>query len=110
MGLPAQPDADLADVVQRLAYDKASRSSITGALVAARENARLVRHLLPADVWEALNVTYVELEPARALEECRRDVPVSQPGADPHGGHRRPDRYHHEPRPRLAVPDPGPLA
>ena len=62
----AQPDADLDDVVQRLAYDKASRSSITGALVAARENACLVRHLLPADVWEALNITYVELEPAQA--------------------------------------------
>ena len=61
MGLPPQPDADLAEVVQRLAHDRASRSSITGALVAARENARLVRHLLPADVWEALNVTYVEL-------------------------------------------------
>lgn len=61
MGLPPQPDADLDDVVQQLAYDKASRSSITGTLVAARENARLVRHLLPAEVWEALNVTYVEL-------------------------------------------------
>jgi uncharacterized alpha-E superfamily protein len=61
MGLPPQPEADLDDVVQQLAYDKASRSSITGTLVAARENARLVRHLLPAEVWEALNVTYVEL-------------------------------------------------
>jgi uncharacterized alpha-E superfamily protein len=61
MGLPPQQDADLAVVVQLLAHDQISRSSITGALIAARENARLVRHLLPADVWEALNVTYVEL-------------------------------------------------
>ncbi len=61
MGLPPRPDADMDEVVQRLAYDRVSRSSITGALVAARENGRLVRHLLPAEVWEALNVTYVEL-------------------------------------------------
>jgi uncharacterized alpha-E superfamily protein len=61
MGLPAQPRADLGAVVQLLAYDTSSRSSITGALVAARENARGVRHLLPAEVWEVLNVTYVEL-------------------------------------------------
>ncbi len=61
MGLPRQPDAHLDEVVRRLAYDRASRTSITGALVAARQNACLVRHLLPAEVWEALNVTYVEL-------------------------------------------------
>ena len=61
MGLPRQPDAELEEVVRPLAYDRASRTSITGALVAARENACLVRHLLPAEVWEALNVTYVEL-------------------------------------------------
>jgi uncharacterized alpha-E superfamily protein len=61
MGLPPQPEADLGGVVQQLAYDKASRSSITGTLVAARENARKVRHLLPAEVWEALNVTYAEV-------------------------------------------------
>lgn len=61
MGLPAQADTGLDDVVRQLAYDKASRSSITGTLIAARENARLVRHLLPAEVWEALNVTFVEL-------------------------------------------------
>jgi uncharacterized alpha-E superfamily protein len=61
MGLPPQPDADMDEVAAWLGYDRASRSSITGALVAARENARLVRHLLPAEVWQALNVTYVEL-------------------------------------------------
>lgn len=61
MGLPPHPDSDLTEVVQWLAFDRVSRSSITGALLAARENARPVRHLLPADVWEALNVTYVEL-------------------------------------------------
>jgi len=61
MGLPPHPDSDLTEVVQWLAFDRVSRSSITGALLAARENARPVCHLLPADVWEALNVTYVEL-------------------------------------------------
>ncbi len=65
LGLPAQRDADLDDVVRKLAYDKASRCSLTGTLVAARENAMVVRHLLPAEMWEALNTTQVEIEMRR---------------------------------------------
>ena len=56
MGLP--PDeggADLWQVTERLARDPSSRSSIAGAIDAARENTRAVRHVIPVELWERIN-------------------------------------------------------
>jgi len=63
MGLPSSdPDLDLWKVTEVLAHDPSNRSSIAGALIAARDNARAVRHVLPVEVWEAINLTRVDLQ------------------------------------------------
>ncbi|WP_066363451.1 alpha-E domain-containing protein [Herbidospora mongoliensis] len=62
-------------MIQRLAYDSATPSSIAGCVRAARENARGVREIISSEVWECLNVTWNEL-------------PIRQIGAErlgPHG-------------------------
>ena len=46
------------DVVELLAYDPDSPSSITAALQSARENARGAREIVSAELWETLNVTW----------------------------------------------------
>jgi uncharacterized alpha-E superfamily protein len=52
---------DIAVTTQRLAFSRSDTSSITGALTAARENARGIRETLSSEVWECLNATYHEL-------------------------------------------------
>lgn len=44
--------------VEVLAFDRTSPASITASLWAARENARGAREIVPAELWEALNVTW----------------------------------------------------
>jgi uncharacterized alpha-E superfamily protein len=61
MGMPDDGDASLWEVTERLARDASSRSSIAGALRAARENTRAVRHVVPVEVWERINATWGEL-------------------------------------------------
>jgi uncharacterized alpha-E superfamily protein len=45
-------------LVRSMVFDRENPSSVAGALVAARENARGVRDAIPLDVWECLNVTW----------------------------------------------------
>ncbi|OZB47297.1 MAG: hypothetical protein B7X40_09650, partial [Cellulomonas sp. 14-74-6] len=45
-------------VLAVLAYDRWSASSVTGAVVAARENARRVREIISTELWECLNATW----------------------------------------------------
>jgi uncharacterized alpha-E superfamily protein len=62
MGLPTDGDeSNLWQVTERLACDPESRSSIAGAVNAARENARAVRHVIPVELWESINSTWAEL-------------------------------------------------
>ncbi|GAA4628572.1 alpha-E domain-containing protein [Cellulomonas oligotrophica] len=57
-------------VLDVLAYDRYSPSSIAGALVSARENARRAREIVSTELWECLNTTWNQLpshmRPARA--------------------------------------------
>ncbi|MGQ0465779.1 MAG: alpha-E domain-containing protein [Sporichthyaceae bacterium] len=57
--------ADVADsagqVLAELAYDRAHPSAIAGALAAARENARGARETISAEIFEALNATWMAL-------------------------------------------------
>lgn len=55
---PPEGPLTAADVVDVLAYDSESSSSITAALHAVRENARGAREIISAELWEALNVTF----------------------------------------------------
>ena len=52
-------------VIEVLAYDDTSPSSITGALRAARDNARGAREVISSEMWESLNVTFHGLPRAR---------------------------------------------
>ena len=61
MGLPDAEAETLWQATERLATDPKSLSSIAGALSAARENTRGVRHVVPVEFWEAINSTWSAL-------------------------------------------------
>jgi uncharacterized alpha-E superfamily protein len=70
-----EPEADTDLVLNTLAFDRSSPSSIVGALSAARENARGAREVLSAEIWESLNVTHNALPQQRTM--ARRYGPHS---------------------------------
>jgi uncharacterized alpha-E superfamily protein len=57
MEAPEEP-LDNSDLLQMLAFDSVSTTSIAGSLVAARENARSARDSISSEMWECLNGTY----------------------------------------------------
>lgn len=59
----------LQSVLDDLAMDRRSPSSVAGALLTARENARGAREVLPTEVWESLNTTTLGL--AKAVRPAR---------------------------------------
>jgi len=61
MGLPDVENETLWQATERLATDPQNRSSIAGALAAARENTRGVRHVVPVEFWEHINATWSAL-------------------------------------------------
>ncbi|PZS36293.1 MAG: hypothetical protein DLM58_02135 [Pseudonocardiales bacterium] len=79
MGVNTDSDTDsdaetpqhIRETLEVLGYQADNPSSIVGALLAARQNARGVRESLSADIWECLNTTHHELplriEAARAF-------------------------------------------
>ncbi len=58
MGLIDDTPDDPEQMIRSLVYDGERSSSVTGALIAARDNARGVRDVVPMEVWECLNVTW----------------------------------------------------
>lgn len=73
-GMAAGFAAKYGDPVQRnleswLFFDRDNPSSVASCITAARENARIVRTALTAQVWDALNTAFQEL---RALERQER--------------------------------------
>jgi uncharacterized alpha-E superfamily protein len=64
MGVPveevtvADPRMDRTRLLELLAYDSESPSSIASAIGQARENARRVRETVSSEVWESLNTTF----------------------------------------------------
>ena len=71
MGVTPAKQMSLGEATQYMCFEAGSGSSITGALTAARENARAVRHVLPSELWERLNATWVAL-PAQKLQARRK--------------------------------------
>jgi uncharacterized alpha-E superfamily protein len=72
MGRPMPDDGSsvgVREVLQQLAYDRMASSSITGALAAARSNARSARDSVSSELWEALNLTYLDLSDQRRRAE-----------------------------------------
>ena len=69
MGARAQSEEfGLPELLNALAYDKQSATSIAGSLGAARENARRARETVSSGLWESLNTTYY------GLNQHRKDV------------------------------------
>ncbi|MGN6721402.1 MAG: alpha-E domain-containing protein [Marmoricola sp.] len=60
MGVPASEGETIgiSDLLQRLAYDPSSPTSIAACIVTARESARRARETLSTSLWEAVNTTY----------------------------------------------------
>lgn len=65
MGVPSGKRAAAADVLAKLAYDPQDTSAITACLSAARENARGTRETISAEIFEALNSTWIDLPEQR---------------------------------------------
>jgi uncharacterized alpha-E superfamily protein len=66
------PVDNAAAVLEHLAWDRSTPGSVLGALAAARENARRSREVVSTELWESINVTFLE-----ASRSSRR--------GDPHG-------------------------
>jgi uncharacterized alpha-E superfamily protein len=71
LGVAAPLDGRLTtgDALELLAFDRANPSAITGALSAARENARGARETISSEMWECLNVTWHMLPSRRKAAE-----------------------------------------
>ena len=74
MGLTSSGEVpNLWEITETLAHDPLNRSSIAGAFRAARDNARAIRQVLPVELWELINTTWVTL--AVEWELARRAGP-----------------------------------
>ncbi len=52
--------ANAAGVLEYLAWDRSTPGSVLGALAAARENARRSREVVSTELWESINVTFLQ--------------------------------------------------
>ncbi len=58
MGMETPEGAGMPEVGSQLVFDRSNFSSITGAWLAARENARRARETLSTELWESINTTW----------------------------------------------------
>ncbi len=75
MGMPDKENETLWQATERLATDLQSRSSIAGALAAARENTRGIRHVVPVEFWEHINSTWSALPAQWAATQSSGPAP-----------------------------------
>jgi uncharacterized alpha-E superfamily protein len=62
-------------VLQFMVADASNESSIHSALYAARENARAVRGAITTELWETINVTWLELQERLSAADWAKDMP-----------------------------------
>jgi uncharacterized alpha-E superfamily protein len=72
-GIHDQPGDDAEAVQNYMTWDPANRSSIASSLAAARENARIIREVISADMWERLNYYHLWLQGAAACQLYARN-------------------------------------
>ncbi len=75
MDVDANASVTIETVLDRLVFDAESPSAITGALLAAYENARRVREVISSEMWICLNATRNDLAAQR--DEASRVGPAS---------------------------------
>ncbi len=63
-------------VLRFMVADADNGSSVYNALYAARENARAVRGAITTELWETMNVTWLELQERLANDGWAQDMPV----------------------------------
>jgi uncharacterized alpha-E superfamily protein len=63
-------------VLRFMVTDSSNASSIYNALYAARENARAVRGAITTELWETINVTWLELQERLANDAWAIDMPA----------------------------------
>jgi uncharacterized alpha-E superfamily protein len=70
--MPGEPEAEAAQ--NYMTWETANRSSIAASLAAARENARVIREVISAEMWERLNYYHLWSQgaAARALYDANR--------------------------------------
>jgi uncharacterized alpha-E superfamily protein len=77
---PAYLEQNLAitsdQVLRFMVTDNGNASSIYNALYAARENARAVRGAITTELWETINVTWLELQDRLANDAWTIDMPA----------------------------------
>jgi uncharacterized alpha-E superfamily protein len=69
MAPPSSERLDIGQTLDQLAYDPASPSAISGAVLAARSGARTVREVISGEMWECLNVTALGLPRQRKVAD-----------------------------------------
>jgi uncharacterized alpha-E superfamily protein len=76
--MEGEPDAET--VQQHLTWETENPSSVASSLAAARENARIIREVISADMWERINYYHLWMQgaAARKLYETNRSDFYSQ--------------------------------
>lgn len=76
--MPGEPDAEL--VQYYMTWEPTNPSSIVSSIAAARENARIIREVISAEMWERLNYYYLWMQSGdgRSLYDRNRSEFYSQ--------------------------------
>ena len=53
-----------------------NKSSIYSSITSARQNAKMVRHALTTDVWEAINGSFLDIQNLLKTKIRERDLPI----------------------------------
>ncbi|WP_445489964.1 alpha-E domain-containing protein [Niallia sp. 03133] len=61
-------------VIQYLAFSKQNSNSILSCIKVARENAKMVREILPIELWEVINDLYLEIKEVSFFETNNEDL------------------------------------
>ena len=100
----------LEPMARKLVFDPIDPASVTYCVNAARENARQVREEISTEQWQRLNRLYHQIHsPARAVAVQLQRQRHAGVGHRRHLSLQRHHRYHHDPRPGMAVHPPRPL-
>ncbi len=66
---PPRPALDRQAIVQHLLFDVENRSSAVNCVARARENARAIREIISAEMWECINSLYWATRPDQVAQE-----------------------------------------
>lgn len=68
-------EANVEEVVDFMLFDQENPSSVQSCLDAARANARSVRTAITTEMWESLNMTWIEYSQLKTTRNIKNDIP-----------------------------------